>query len=164
MCDRCGFPGGHAIALTERPAHRLAGRIWEGTHVQAAAGAIHPLIEEMKQASARRPGLWKSPIVGISWNDRPDGFRYFVGIAIDDDEPPGEGLDALDLPEMTFASSWHGATDGEVAAHYGRMIEWIGDEGMKWDTTRLHHREEYPLDYDVSGPPMLRLLMPVAGA
>ena len=64
---------------------------------------------------------------------------------------------------MTFASSWHGADDGEVAGHYGRMIEWIGDEGLQWETSRLHHREEYPLDYDVGGPPVLRLLMPVAG-
>ena len=161
MCDRCGVFGSHDIALSERPAHRLAGRFWEGSHAEAAAGAIHPLIEEMKQASAVRPGPWKSPIVGISWNDRPDGFRYFVGIAIEDDEAPQAGLEMLDLPEMTFASSWHGAEDGGVAGHYGRMFEWIADEGLKWDVSRFHHREEYPSDYDVSGPPVLRLLVPV---
>jgi len=164
MCDRCGIPGSHAFALTERPAHRLAGHMWEGTHAEAAAGAIHPLILEMKAASQRRPGMWRSPIVGLSWNDRPGGFRYFVGIAIDEGEQPADGLVALDLPEMNFASAWHGAGDGDVAGHYGRMMEWIGDEGLKWDLSRFYHREEYPLDYDPAGPPVLRLLMPVAGA
>lgn len=161
MCDRCGVMGAHGISTSERPAHRLAGRLWEGSNAQAAAGAIHPLIEEMKRASARRSALWRSPIVGITWNDRPGGFRYFVGIAIEDGEAAEPGMEILDLPEMTFASSWHGADDGNVVEHYLRMIEWISDEGLRRDFSIFHQREEYPSDFDPAGPPALRLLMPV---
>ncbi len=161
MCDRCGTLGAHGISISERPAHRLAGRMWEGSNAQAAAGALHPLVEEMKQVSARRSALWRSPIVGLTWLDRPDGFRYFVGIAIEDGEAAGPGLQTLDLPEMSFASSWHGADDGNVVDHYLRMIEWIEDEGLRRDFSVFHQREEYPPDYDLAGPPVLRLLMPV---
>lgn len=161
MCDRCGALGAHDISMSERPAHRLAGRMWEGSNAEAAAGALHPLIEEMKQVSGRRSALWRSPIVGLTWNDRPGGFRYFVGIAIDDEEAAEPGMQVLDLPEMTFASSWHGADDGNVVEHYLRMIEWISDAGLKRDFSTFHQREEYPPDADVAGPPVLRLLMPV---
>lgn len=161
MCDRCGLPGSHGIGLSERPAHRLAGRFWEGGHAEAADGAIRPLIEEMKSVSAGRSGLWRSPIVGLTWNDRPDGFRYFVGIAVDDGEESPPGFDVLQLPEMTFASSWHGPEDGGVVQHYLGMIEWIADMGMKRNATQFHQREEYPPDVDLAGPPALRLMIPV---
>jgi hypothetical protein len=115
----------------------------------------------MKQVSARRSALWRSPIVGLTWLDRPGGFRYFVGIAIEDGEAAGPGLQTLDLPEMSFASSWHGADDGNVVEHYLRMIEWIADEGRRRDVSIFHQREEYPPDVDLAGPPVLRLLMPV---
>jgi hypothetical protein len=164
MCDRCGFgAGAHAISLAERPAHRLVGWFWEGSHAQARDGAIKPVIRRARELSERSSGLWRSPIVGLTWNagvgnDRPGFFRYFVGIAGDD--APAGGT-ALDLPEMIFASSWHGADDGGVVEHYMRMIEWIGDEGHARDTVHFAQREEYPNDYDPDGPLSLRLLLPV---
>lgn len=158
MCDRCGFgSGAHAVALAERPAHRLVGWFWEGSHAEARQGAIKQVILRARELSERSSGLWRSPIVGLTWNDRPGGFRYFVGIAGDD--APAEG-GALDLPEMTFASSWHSGHDG-VVEHYMRMIEWIGDEGHARDTAHFAQREEYPNDYDPDGPLSLRLLLPV---
>ena len=62
---------------------------------------------------------------------------------------------------MRFASSWHGAEDGEVGSHYDRMIEWLRGEGLVWDVSRFHHREEYPHDVDLSRQSTLRLLVPV---
>ena len=163
MCLLCGDAsvGKHGIAVTERPAHSLAGLFWEGSHREAADGAVHGVIERVKALSDRRASLWKSPIVGLSWNDRPDGFRTFVGIAIDADEVLPDGFKRLDLPEMRLASSWHGPEDGEVVAHYGRMIQWVRDEGLAWDVSRFHHREEYPADVDLSRLPALRLLIPI---
>lgn len=169
MCDRCGFgSGAHAIGLTERPAHRLVGYVWEGSHAEARDGALKPVIRRARTLSEQTQGLWRSPIVGLTWNarvgnaragnDSPDGFRYFVGIA-GEDAP--EGGSAVDLPEMEFASSWHGPDDGGVVEHYMRMIEWIDDEGHVRDTTRFAQREEYPSDYDPDGPLSLRLLLPV---
>ena len=80
MCMMCGNPAAHRYSLATRPAHRLVGRHWEGSHKQAADGALHPLIEEIKEISARHERFWRSPIVGLSWNDRDDGFpllRWF---------------------------------------------------------------------------------------
>ena len=170
MCDRCGAfgAGAHGISLSERPAHRLVGYRWEGTHAEARRGAIRPLIVKAKDLSERQAGLWRSPIVGLTWNGLAgaglsenagsDGFRYFVGIA--GDVEPADGI-AIDLPEMTFASSWHGPDDGEVVEHYMRMIEWVGDEGLTRDSAHFAQREEYPVDYDPDGPLSLRLLLPV---
>lgn len=158
MCDRCGFSGAHAVQLAERPAQRLVGYRWEGSHAEARGGALEPLLAAARRLSDADAQFWRSPIVVLTWNDRPNGFRQFAGMA-GDDAPPGGT--AIDLPPMAFASSWHGPEDGTVVAHYLRMIEWIGDEGFSRDTTYFAQREEYPPDLKRGGPPTLRLLLPL---
>jgi predicted transcriptional regulator YdeE len=164
MCGLCNEASmaGQGIVLTERPAHRLCGRYWEGSYGEAARGAIHSVIRDVQAFAAQREGGWRSPIVGLSWNDRPDGFRYFVGIALDERGSPPRGFSSLALPEMTLASSWHGAGDGDVVAHYVRMIDWVKAENLVWDKRHVHHREEYPHDVDLTHPPALRLLIPAS--
>ena len=66
MCMMCGNPA-HLYTLATRPAHRLVGRYWEGSYEEAAAGALHPLIGEMKELSARHERFW----LGIA----PEGTR-----------------------------------------------------------------------------------------
>lgn len=147
------------FSVVERSAQRLVGRVWEGTYSEAAGGALLPVLaqvqaqctEEGKQAGA---ALWAGPIVGISWNDRPDGFRYFVGLE------GGGASETLELPAMRFATAWHDA--GDVTDHYQLMLAWMEREGLRWDKSRMHHREEYPLHADFSAPPVLRLMVPVA--
>jgi hypothetical protein len=159
MCLMCGDATlDHAFALVERPVHRLTGRFWSGTFEEAAAGALHPLIEEMKSLSAATSDLWKSPIVGLTWNDRPDGFRYFVGIETED---ASEGFDRLDVPEMRCASLWHGPEAGTVVDSYGRMMRGLKEAGIERDQSFCDQREEYPVDIDLSKPPALRLMLPV---
>jgi hypothetical protein len=163
MCLLCSEADtSQGIALTERPAHRLCGLYWEGSYGDAARGAIHTVIAEVQAFAARLQGGWRSPIVGLSWNDRPDGFRYFVGVAADDAATVPEGFALLALPEMTLASAWHGAGDGEVVPHYARMIDWLKAQNLDWDKRRFHHREEYRHDVDLKQPPALRLLLPVS--
>lgn len=162
MCQWCGAPAGvlDGFSVVERPAQRLTGRVWEGTYSEAAGGALHPVLAQVqaegtgdgKQAGA---AFWAGPITGISWNDRPDGFRYFVGL-----EGGGPGQ-TLELPAMRFATAWHDAGDGEVVDHYQLMLAWIEREGLSWDKSRMHHREEYPLHADFSAPAVLRLMVPV---
>ncbi|WP_047144847.1 GyrI-like domain-containing protein [Aquamicrobium sp. LC103] len=156
----------HGFGLSERPAQVLTGLTWEGTY-EAAAGALHSMIERVKAYSDAQPGVWKSPIVGISWNDRPEGFRYFAGVSAGEGEmSPAEeadGFGRISLPEMRFASSWHGPRDGDVVPHYGRMIEWMREEGLARDASLMHQREEYPHDIDLTLPPTLRIMMPVKG-
>lgn len=160
MCMMCGNPAAHRYSLATRPAHRLVGRIWEGSHAQAAEGALNPLIEEIKEISARHEQFWRSPIVGLTWNDRPNGFRYFTGFALEGAECP-DGCSALELPEMELADIWHGPGDGDVIENYRAMMEWMGDSGFRHDTQHFHQREEYSPDVDLSAPPSLRLMLPV---
>ena len=160
MCDWCGAPAAllDGFSVVERPAHWLFGRLWEGTHSQAADGAIRPLLDEAKTVALSLSGLWVGPIAGISWNERADGFRYLVGV---EGAPETRGLQRVDLPHMRFATAWHDAGDGDVVDHYQHMLDWMEREGLRWDKTHMHHREEYPVHADFAAPPVLRLMVPV---
>ena len=159
MCMMCGNPA-HRYSLATRPRHRLVGRYWEGSFEEASAGALRRLIEEMKPLSALHERFWRSPIVGLSWNDRPEGFRYFCGFALDEPELP-EDCEALEVPETDYADIWHGPGDGDVMDNYLAMMEWMADGGLSHDTSFCHQREEYAPDVDLSAPPTLRLMLPV---
>lgn len=159
MCMMCGNPA-HLYSLATRPEHRLVGRYWEGSFEAAAAGALHPLIEEMKRLSARYERFWRSPIVGLSWNDRPERFRYFCGFALEGTALP-EGCEALEVPEGDYADAWHGPGDGKVIENYRGMMEWMAAGGLRHDTSFCHQREEYAPDVDLSAPPNLRIMLPV---
>lgn len=161
MCMMCGNPAAHRYSLATRPAHRLVGRYWEGSHEEAAKGALRPLIEEMKALSASHERFWRSPIVGLSWNDRPAGLRYFAGFALEGTACP-EGCSALELPEMELADIWHGPGDGDVIENYRGMLEWIGDNRLRHDPSFFDQREEYSPDVDLDAPPSLRLMLPVS--
>ncbi|TYR35240.1 GyrI-like domain-containing protein [Mesorhizobium microcysteis] len=162
MCQLCGSgSGSHAVSISERPPQLLGGLWWRGTFDEAAAGDVRQVIRSVQHFSDQRTSMWKSPIVGLSRNDRPDGFDYFVGVAVEAGEAMPAGFAFLDLPAMTVASSWHGPQDGDVPAHYGRMIEWLVGSGYRRDISQFHHREEYPSDVDFDGPHALRLLLPV---
>lgn len=160
MCEWCMGPAGALpdVAFVERPAQRLVGRYWEGTHEAAAAGATVALLTAV-QAEITGSGGWGGPIVGISWAIGAGRFRSFVGA--ETGTAVGDGHEALELPAMRFVSDWHGETDGEVIDHYQAMLEWMRVSGARWDKSRLHHREEYPLHADFSAPPVLRLMLPV---
>lgn len=166
MCRWCGEPGGRATGagLVERPAQSLVGRSWQGTHGEAASGAVISLLKAV-QAEAGGDVVFAGPIVAVSWSDRADGFRTFVGV-----ESDGAGArlaadgERVNLPPMRFAADWHDAGDGDVLDHYAALIEWLRATGNRWDKTVLHHREEYPRHADFSAPPALRLMLPVTGA
>jgi hypothetical protein len=176
MCEWCGPASGEraGFGIVDRPAQTFAGRFWEGTHAQAAAGATRDLLCGM-QALARQAlapqasggGLfWAGPLVGVSWNRDVERFRYFVGFEHDGGDPgadpdAGPGLQRLSLPAMRFVADWHGEADGDVIDHYQRMLHSMETGSEKWDKSLMHHREEYPLHADFDGPPVLRLMLPV---
>lgn len=146
--------------IVERPAQRIAGSFWEGTFIEAADGAVRRLIAEMQEHHLRLHPKDHPTLVGLSWNDRPDGFRYLVGFVSQIEEAtrhPGH----VDLPPMHFASGLHHPDDGDVFAHYQRMFDWIASEGMAADTSRLHYREEYDPGFVSLSLSSLRLMVPV---
>lgn len=162
MCELCADAArSHAVSISYRPGQRLAGLWWSGGFELAASDAVRSVIVRVRDFSAQRDALWKSPIVGLSKNDRSDRLDYFAGISVD----PGETLPAdfvhLDIPEMAVASSWHGPDDGDVVAHYGRMVEWLRGSGYRRTNGPFHQREEYPHDVDLAAPPALRLMLPI---
>lgn len=187
MCLLCGDAAHNGIALTHRPAQLLGGLWWRGTFAEArlpkpdrdvinatgakeserVAGGLplhiypHPSLEALKSFSDSRSAIWKGPIVALAQNLDCDHFAYFVGIAMEDGTSLPAGFETLELPEMAFASSWHGPDDGDVPAHYARMSAWLQTSGHRRATSGFAQREEYPHDVDLSLPPALRLLLPV---
>ncbi|OCP02295.1 MULTISPECIES: GyrI-like domain-containing protein [unclassified Ensifer] len=146
--------------IVQRPAQRVAGAFWEGTFGEAADGAVRRLISEM-QAHHRHmhPGD-HATLVGLSWNDRPDGFRYLVGYVSKKAEAtvhPGH----VDLPAMRFVTALHHPESGDVFAHYQKMFDWIRAEGHAVDTALLHYREEYEPGFVSLSLSSLRLMVPI---
>lgn len=151
------------IELVDRPAQRLWGLMWEGTYAQAAAKGVHDVIRAMKAARQTLPVDPHADLIGISWNDRPDGFRYLVAVAVDGIAAPVPAdLVELWLPAMRLASLWHDAGDAHQA--YLDMFEWIASHGQRREASVCHHREEYPVDFDLGAGAPLRLMTPVSSS
>ena len=164
MCLLCGAPTMRAaeFAIVARPAVALRGRLWEGSHAEAAGGAVRELLERVRDEGAGSGDLWGGPIVAISRNDRPGGFRFFAGLAVaEGDAAEGALPERFHLPPLRFASAWHHAEEGPVVERYARMIDWVERVGHRRDVTTLHHAEEYPRDADFAAPAALRLMLPL---
>jgi hypothetical protein len=161
MCQWCAPPvlAADEFGLTERPAQRLVGLSWEGTHAQAREGATRKLLAEVQDFALGLGDAWIGPIIALSWNDRPLGGRFFAGVETTN---RAGGMTSMDCAAMRFVTGWHDDKHGEVPDHYERMLWWMGANGHRWEKQRLHHREEYPLHADFSGDSVLRLMLPVA--
>lgn len=161
MCQLCEADrlDHFGFSVIDRPAEALVGLEWEGSHGQAAMGSIRVTLKSLQQRLGKGD-LWSGPIVGLSFNEGPERFRYFVGIAASEAKK-ASGFVCLDLPPLRHVASWHGPADGDVVAHYGRMIGWLTSQGLERTLEGPHHREEYPRDGDFDGPSVLRLLLPV---
>lgn len=146
--------------IAERPAQRITGRLWEGTFVEAADGAIHRLIAETQEHRRLTHPRDHSALIGLSWDVRPDGFRYLVGYVGDDRTTfvrPGH----VDLPPMRFATTMHHPEGGDVFVQYQKMCDWIAAEGYAVDTSHLHYREEYEAGFVSPLASSLRLMVPI---
>lgn len=162
MCALCGSFGTGNFAIAERPPVALAGLAWQGTFAEAADGVLRPLIARVRDAQDALGRAWNGPLVGLSRNDRPDGFSYFIGFGAKPDETVPDGFLRREVAGGSFASSWHGPQSGDVVAHFGRMIEWIGQQGLRREPRDCDQREEYPPHVDPFAAPSLRILLPVA--
>ncbi|APH71994.1 GyrI-like domain-containing protein [Aquibium oceanicum] len=165
MCLMCetAAPAFGEFGMTERPSEELRGVFWEGSHEEAAAGAVRAMLKRVQaHCGAGKASLWDGPIVGVSWSTGPGRFRTFVGIeSATVGTATDAGLETLTLPGHRYATAWHGAEDGDVVERYGRMIEWIRMAGHARSPDGPHHREEYPRESDFDATPVLRLMLPV---
>ncbi len=159
MCMMCGDTMyDHGFALVERPAHRLAGRFWDGAADDAETGKL-PLIQAAKAVSAASTDLWKSPIVALTWHEAAGRARCFVGIETED-KAASEGCDLLDVPQMYCASAWHGSGDGAADEGFAALAREVEKAGIRRDPV-CDRREEFAADIDLSKPLARRLLVPI---
>lgn len=107
----------------------------------------------------RQTGLFKSPVVALSWNGREGRLRHFVGIA----DGPALGDAVVDLPEISYATAMHGPRDGHVAGRYGSIALWVRERSVAADRNHFDHREEYSADMELDDRASIRLMVPVAG-
>ena len=164
MCLLCGdAAAGHAFAIVERPAHRLRGVTWRGSHAEAAGGAILPVIARLRAVSDASSDLWKSPIVGLSKAEGLERFSCFVGIDTQDDDA-ADGLEAVELPAARFVSTWHNGADGPAVERYGQMLEWMARNGIARAPAHCDQREEYRPDVDPAATLSLRLMIAAAAS
>ncbi|MGE0499742.1 MAG: GyrI-like domain-containing protein [Rhizobiaceae bacterium] len=158
MCQWCG-PQGAALDVTmvERPAERLVGFVWEGPYSDAVSGATLEVLRRAQRLAAKASELWLGPLVALSSIDGPDRFRFFAGL---DGLADKQDAEVRDSAPARYATVWH--DEGDVLDRYERLLDWTRAAGQRWDKSAIHHREEYPLHVDLSAPPVMRLMLPLA--
>ncbi|MBB4188339.1 GyrI-like domain-containing protein [Sinorhizobium terangae] len=149
-----------AFEIVERPAQTITGHLWEGTFIEAADGAVRRLIAETQEHRRRAYPDDHSALIGLSWNDRSDGFRYLVGYAGEDDGTFTQPQQ-VELPAMRLATTIHRPESSDVFADYSKMFDWIAAEGHIIDTTHFHYREEYEAGFVSPAASSLRLMVPI---
>ncbi|APG85355.1 GyrI-like domain-containing protein [Sinorhizobium americanum] len=146
--------------IAERPAQRVTGRLWDGTFIEAADGAIHRLIAETQEHRRRTHPRDHAALIGLSWNVRPEAFTYLIGYAGEDHETFA-APEHIDLPPMRFATTMHHPEGGDVFVQYRKMFEWIAAAGHVIDQSHLHCREEYAPGFVSPSASSLRLMVPI---
>jgi hypothetical protein len=107
-----------AIEFKRLPPLALVGFEWTGTYRQAADGEIGRLMTALKSNLDLADD---EDLFGVSWLDRPDGFRHFVGVSRPKVTITGKSLKALKLPSLmclTVEQAAGDATDG-----YAQLME-----------------------------------------
>ncbi len=111
------------ISRETLPALTLVGRHWQGSYAEAAQGAVRRLIESLR---SDYPEAADVPLYGLSWTDRPEGFRHFCGwpeSALNRTLEPDERLTLGPLPCLTSSQPTGDATDAyaRLMAHRGAL-------------------------------------------
>jgi hypothetical protein len=166
MCRWCeGSVGSlEGFGVERREAARLAGRFWNGSHVDVIAGGLTEALVALRERVIEEPAFAAGPIVVATLAGSGDDVRCFLGAELAGAGITPSGLEALDIPLADYAACWHRAADGAVIDRYGDMLDWMRLHKVARDRQRWLHREEYPLHADFGKPDGLRLMVPVVGA
>lgn len=143
------FPFDHEIVSL--PEMTLYGRVWEGAYSELPEGGLQALIASVK-------AMTSAPLIGVSWNDRPDGFRYLIGAASDE-----FGADSIrwtapahQLLQVSYQGDPAGVTDT-----YAKMMDAISAANMRMATEICHHREGYGTHDPFANPLHVKLGIPI---
>ncbi|PPA68881.1 GyrI-like domain-containing protein [Jeotgalibacillus proteolyticus] len=120
---------------------------WTGTYEAAAHGEIRPVIEASKvRLKELNLAGENSSLIGLSYQDRPDGFTYYIGTeAMNTDGIPPD-LHGIIVPSNHYAVTEH---EGQNAwKSYEKLYRWVEKQGLQINSHGLIHLEVYSMDYD----------------
>lgn len=128
----------------------IIGLPWAGTYEEAANGAIKALMREVRDCL----GLPEdAPTFGVSWTDRPDGFRHFCGVELIAEQELPAGLARLELEALTCLVGVQ--EQGDATDIYRALM-------TERDTRDLRpNHDPSMVDEHLAGGGMVRLWLPV---
>jgi predicted transcriptional regulator YdeE len=128
----------------------IIGLPWTGSYGEAADGAIKALMGEVRACL----GLPQdAPMFGVSWNDRPDGFRHFCGVELSAEQELPAGLARLELESLTCLLGVQ--EQGDATETYRALMTERDTRGL-----RPNH-DPSMVDEHLSGGRAVRLWLPV---
>jgi effector-binding domain-containing protein len=136
-------------------AHGVAGGL-DPEHIGPVFMELEPKLQRHLQRASAQPGM----LVGYYDEPADDGS---VGVHVafdigDQDVPPGDGIDILDLPVIEVASVIHRGGMETVTPVYEAAIRWIEDSGFQ---LAGYSRELYH-EMNQDGPSVTELQLPIA--
>ncbi|WP_335870996.1 GyrI-like domain-containing protein [Bacillus sp. 2205SS5-2] len=143
------------MELTRLNEFKVIGFKWEGTFEEAQLGGIKELfskLSDLKQDEINRE------VYGVSNNHHENGFAYYVGYAVQDDEEID--LESIIVPKMQYASMQHSGTD--VMSSYKKLYRWVEEQGFQPRVDNIQHVEIYPIGYNpYRDAPEMEILLPL---
>lgn len=163
MCRWCdgGAASLDGFGVELRPAARLGGSTWSGSHADAVAGGLADALARLRGRVVEDAAFAPGPVVVVTLEGQGDRVTCFVGARLADVAPAPAGLEELAVPAADYAVVNHHRSDGEAIDRYAAMLDWIRAEGLVRDRSAWQHREEYPLHANFARPESVRLMVPV---
>jgi predicted transcriptional regulator YdeE len=149
------------VKVHNKKAFRAIGVKWTGTFEQAAKGEIKIFHKNfLEKKNQIQNSIQRDKVVGLSYHINENGFTYFLVLEVENASSVPEGMEAISVPEFTFASTEYKGT--QVHEAYTGLYTWIKENGYSLNQSDLEHLEEYPGSYNPeTDVPELKLHIPI---
>ncbi|WP_099159081.1 GyrI-like domain-containing protein [Virgibacillus ndiopensis] len=151
--------------VMSKKAFHAVGLKWEGTFVEAGAGGIRKIQEQMhKRIEEVSNVLNPETLLGLSYHTQPNGkgFTHYAVVEVESVESIPEGMISISVPTLTYATCEH-KTGQSIEQSYNNIYTWIEKEGLKENNVDdLTHFEKYPMSQDpYNKDPEFTIMIPV---
>ncbi|BBI36489.1 GyrI-like domain-containing protein [Cohnella abietis] len=134
--------------LIEKESFNAIGLKWVGTFAEAGAGGIRVVQAEMlNRLKEISHIIHPKTLLGLSYHITEGGFTHFAAVEVEQVENIPEGMTAITVPKLIYASCEHKG-DQNIDASYKDIYNWIEGRGFELSKGDLTHLEEYPLHQD----------------
>ncbi|TFE01205.1 MULTISPECIES: GyrI-like domain-containing protein [Jeotgalibacillus] len=147
--------------IVRKSSFYFVGMKWTGTYEAAAHGDIFPVIEEcQKRIKELDLASEESDYIGLSYQDRPDGFTYYFGVEALRTQKIPPDMHRIIVPSHHYAVTEH---NGQQAwKSYEKLYRWAQSQGIQLNQAGLDHIEVYSADYNpYKMSPTLKIGLPV---